>query len=146
MDPSKAWITDTFEHIFLKFIRFVYLLESRGDSNKYPGRMFSYRITWDCQRKYTRSADFCADRIDVITNFAVITNVVIKRVHMKLHCYNVWWHQNKFIQRLKTTVVIISLWFIKKSLSSIWWVSNFDDMSKLSFLSSHPGPGCSKHR
>ena len=31
--------------------------------------------------KNTRSAEFCADRIDVITNFAVITNVVIKRVH-----------------------------------------------------------------
>ena len=27
-----------------------------------------------------RSADCCVDRIDVITNFAVITNVVIKRV------------------------------------------------------------------
>ena len=27
--------------------------------------------------KNTRSADFCADRIDVITNFAVITNIVI---------------------------------------------------------------------
>ena len=26
-------------------------------------------------------ADFCADRIDVITNFAVITNAVIKRDH-----------------------------------------------------------------
>ena len=26
-------------------------------------------------------ADFCADKIDVITNFAVITNVVIKAVH-----------------------------------------------------------------
>ena len=36
MDPSKAWITDTFEHFFWKSIRFVYLLESprRGDSNK----------------------------------------------------------------------------------------------------------------
>ena len=31
--------------------------------------------------KNTRSADFCADQIDVITNFAVITNVDIKRVH-----------------------------------------------------------------
>ena len=31
--------------------------------------------------KNTRSADFCADQIDVITNFAVITNVVIKRIH-----------------------------------------------------------------
>ena len=48
--------------------------------------------------KNTRSADFCADRIDVITNFAVITNVVIKRVHcitstkilniIQLHKYN----------------------------------------------------------
>ena len=32
-------------------------------------------------KKNTRSPDFCEDRIDVITNFAVITNVVIKRVH-----------------------------------------------------------------
>ena len=31
--------------------------------------------------KNARSADLCADRIDVITNFAVITNVIIKRVH-----------------------------------------------------------------
>ena len=31
--------------------------------------------------KYTRSADFCADGIDVITNFAVITNVAIIKVH-----------------------------------------------------------------
>ena len=31
--------------------------------------------------KNTRSADFCADRIDVIMNFDVITNVVIKRAH-----------------------------------------------------------------
>ena len=32
-------------------------------------------------KKKTRSADICADQIDVITNFAVIKNVVIKRVH-----------------------------------------------------------------
>ena len=31
--------------------------------------------------KQKRSAEFCTDRIGVITNFAVITNVVIKRVH-----------------------------------------------------------------
>ena len=31
--------------------------------------------------KNTRSADFCADRIDVIMHSAVITSVVIKRVH-----------------------------------------------------------------
>ena len=36
-------------------------------------------------KKNTRSADFCADRIDVITDFAVITNVVIKRVHCSFH-------------------------------------------------------------
>ena len=30
---------------------------------------------------------FCADRIDIITNLAVITNVIIKRVHLfkRLH-------------------------------------------------------------
>ena len=38
-------------------------------------------MIWDCKRKYTRSADFCADRIGGKTNFAVITNVVTKRVH-----------------------------------------------------------------
>ena len=32
-------------------------------------------------KKCMKSADFCADQIDVITNFTVITNVVIKRVH-----------------------------------------------------------------
>ena len=32
-------------------------------------------------KKNIRSANFCADQIDVITNFAVIANVVIKRVH-----------------------------------------------------------------
>ena len=31
--------------------------------------------------KNTRSDDFCMDQIDVITNFAVIKNVIIKRVH-----------------------------------------------------------------
>ena len=57
----------------------MYLLESprRGDSNKYPKRMFSQRITWGCQRKNTRTADFCSDRIDIITKFAVIADAVI---------------------------------------------------------------------
>ena len=31
--------------------------------------------------KNTRSADFCSDWIDVIKNFAILTNAVIKRVH-----------------------------------------------------------------
>ena len=34
-----------------------------------------------------KSADFCADEIDVITNFAVITNVVIKMVHYNRKLY-----------------------------------------------------------
>ena len=61
----------------------MYLLEShrRGDSTQYPKCMFSQRITWDCQWKDTRCADFCADRIDIITDFAVIMNIVIKRGH-----------------------------------------------------------------
>ena len=47
--------------------------------------------------KSTRSADFCADQIDVITNFAVITNVVIKWMycsiffmHMNMHMLAVY--------------------------------------------------------
>ena len=64
-------------HTFCVFVR----LASARRFQQISQRMFSYRITWDCQSKNTRSADFCADRIDVITNFAVITNVVIKRVH-----------------------------------------------------------------
>ena len=31
--------------------------------------------------KNKRPANFCADRTDVMTNFAVLTNVVIERVH-----------------------------------------------------------------
>ena len=37
--------------------------------------------------KNTRSADFYADRIDVITNFAVITNALIKRIHCNYNVY-----------------------------------------------------------
>ena len=37
--------------------------------------------------KNTRSADFCSDQIDVITNFGVITNVAIKRVHCGYRLY-----------------------------------------------------------
>ena len=69
--------------IRLLIIHFVYLLESprRGDSNKYPKRVFP-KNNMGLSVKNTESADFCADWIDIITNFAaVITNVVIKRVH-----------------------------------------------------------------
>ena len=63
----------------------MYLLESprRGDSNKKTKRIFSGRIKWETNENKPRSADFCADRIEVITKFAVVTNVVIKRVHCK---------------------------------------------------------------
>ena len=40
-------------------------------------------------KKKTRTAVFYADRIDVITNFAVIKNAVIDRVHcIKLYGFN----------------------------------------------------------
>ena len=51
MDPSKALVTDSFEQFFYKS----YVLcicknrHGEGDSNKYPKRMFSQRITCDCQ-------------------------------------------------------------------------------------------------
>ena len=63
----------------------MYLLESprRGDSNKYPKAYVFKKNSTRLSIKSTRSADFCADRIDVITNFAVITNAVIKRAHCK---------------------------------------------------------------
>ena len=63
----------------------MYLSESprRGDSNKYTKRIFPEESHGNINEKNMRSADFCADQIDVITNFAVITNVVIKRVHCK---------------------------------------------------------------
>ena len=38
----------------------------------------------EISRKNTLSADFCEDQIDVTTDFAVITNVIIKRVHCSL--------------------------------------------------------------
>ena len=61
---------------------FVYLLESprRGASYNYQKRMSSLRTPWNSQRKITRSTDFCAGRIDVIRNFAVMTNAVIKTI------------------------------------------------------------------
>ena len=46
--------------------------------------MFSLKNNVGLSMKNTRSTDFFADLIDVITNFAVITNVVIKRVHCVL--------------------------------------------------------------
>ena len=61
----------------------MYLLESpqRGDSYKYPKTYVFLKnnmgLSIKKKKKKTRFADFCADRIDVIMNFAVITNGVI---------------------------------------------------------------------
>ena len=67
----------------------MHLLESpqQGDSNKYTQRMFSCRIS---MKRNTRSAGFWVDQIDLIMNFALITNVVTKRAHCivikRVHC------------------------------------------------------------
>ena len=94
----------------------MYLLESprRGVSNKYPKHMFSQRITWDCQLKNTRSADFLADRIDVITNFAVITNVVIKRVQYILKWGPVGMTVDFMPQSLRTVIWKVIVFLKKK--------------------------------
>ena len=77
MNPSKASITNTFE-VFSINHTFVYLLESpRQISTRYV----FLKNNMGLSMKKKISADFCADQIDVITNFAVITNVVIKRIH-----------------------------------------------------------------
>ena len=55
----------------------MYLLESPRRGKTYVFLKNSMGISMN---KY-RSAYFCALQIDVIPNFAVITNVVIKRVH-----------------------------------------------------------------
>ena len=62
----------------------MHLLESprQGDSNKYTKRMYM-----GISMKKTRSADFCADQIDIRMTFAVITNVVIMRVHFTLNSW-----------------------------------------------------------
>ena len=63
----------------------MYLSESprRGDSYKYPKRMFSLKNNIGLSMKNTRSADFC-DRTDVIANFVVLTDAVIKRVQCSI--------------------------------------------------------------
>ena len=62
---------------------FMYMLNSpqRGDSCKYQKHIFSLKNNIGLSMKNTRSADFCADQIDVLTNVTIIMNVVIKRVH-----------------------------------------------------------------
>ena len=82
----------------------MYLLEShrRGDFDRYPQRMFSQRITWDCQRNNKDPLNFCADQIDSITNFVLITNALIKTaVHQttgfeEVRLYQ-WIHSSRYI-------------------------------------------------
>ena len=59
------------------------MLESlrRGDSKNTQNVCFPEEEHGNINKNNTRSIAFCADQIGVITNFAVITNVVIKRVH-----------------------------------------------------------------
>ena len=64
----------------------MYLLESprRGDSYRYYD--FVLNNNTGLPIKNTQNADFCADRIDIITNFAAITNVVIISFHCNYLC------------------------------------------------------------
>ena len=56
---------------------------------------------------------FCADRIDVITNFAVITNVVIKRVHC------IFQTEHRKIEFMKQEKYLIIIMIIIEFLSSL---------------------------
>ena len=61
----------------------MFLLESprRGDSNElFKAYVFPKNNTGLSMKKYTIRF-FCADRIDIVTNYAVIMNVIIKWVH-----------------------------------------------------------------
>ena len=67
-------------HTFCVFVRIISARQFLQISKTYVS--FKNNMELHCiNGKKTRSADVWADRIDVITNFAVITNVVIKRVH-----------------------------------------------------------------
>ena len=65
-------------HTFCVFVRIASARRSLLISKTY---VFLKNNMGQSIKKNTRAADFCADQIDVITDFAVITNVVIKRVH-----------------------------------------------------------------
>ena len=56
--------------------------------------------------KNTRTADFCADQIDIITNFAVITNAVVKRVHCNLTQFHRHWKSNTYVSLLQDIKMI----------------------------------------
>ena len=75
--------------------------------------------------KNTRSADFCADQIDVITKFAVITYVIIKRVYCIAACswlavilYNVR-ERTQFLCSTQKTISIMLLSKIKASRADV---------------------------
>ena len=59
------------------------MLESprRGDSENTQNVCFPEEKNGNINKNNTRSIAFCEDQINIMTNFAVITNVVIKRVH-----------------------------------------------------------------
>ena len=80
MDSSKASITDTFEQIFYKsYSYFVYLLELPRQGDFLTNTQNEEFLKNNMEISMPRSADFYADRIYIITNFAVLTNVVINR-------------------------------------------------------------------
>ena len=70
MGPSKASITDTFEKFF--FMNHTFCVFVRIASKTY---VFTKNNMGMSMKKIHDQK--CADRMDVITNFAVITNVVI---------------------------------------------------------------------
>ena len=61
----------------------MYLLESLGKAilTNTQNIFFFLKNNMEISMKNIQSADFCADQIDIITNSAIIMNVVIKRVH-----------------------------------------------------------------
>ena len=77
---------DTFEHFFMNhtFCVFVRIASVRRFLQISKTYVF-LNNNMGLSMKTARPADFCADRIDVITNFAVLLNVIIKRVHCSLY-------------------------------------------------------------
>ena len=78
---------------FWTFLYTFWVFGCRGDSNNHPKHIFSCWIIGKYHWKDTWSADFLAGQIDVIKNFAIITNVIIKRVH----CTQVRYKLTKFL-------------------------------------------------
>ena len=76
--------------------------------------------------KNTRSADFCADHIDVITNFADITNVVIKRVHCTREHTSVLGSMSvylKYFESVKVCMIYVlgTMIWVLRQLDQMWY-------------------------